>query len=87
MEKYSLSPNWQEKLNIYIKPKEDNVTKDLTDTILRYKSFYVEDKIKEFSQMLSEEEISGEIRNEQLEKIKLLIQMRAKIYKALNRLI
>lgn len=87
MEKYALSPNWKEKLNIYIKPKEDNVSKDVNDTILRYKSFYIEEKIKEFSQLLSGEEISGEIREEQLEKIMILTQMRTKIYKALNRLI
>jgi len=87
MEKYALSPNWKEKLNIYIRPKEDNVFKDVNDTILRYKSFYIEEKIKEFTQLLSGEEISGEIREEQLEKIMLLTQMRAKIYKALNRII
>jgi len=87
MEKYALSPNWKEKLNIYIKPKEDNVSKDVNDTILRYKSFYIEEKIREFTQLLSGEEISGEIREEQLEKIMIMIQMRAKIYKALNRII
>ncbi len=87
MEKYALSPNWKEKLNIYIKPKEDNVSKDVNDTILRYKSFYIEEKIKEFTELLSGEEISGEIREEQLEKIMILTQMRAKIYKALNRII
>lgn len=87
IEKYALSPNWKEKLNIYIKPKEDNVSKDVNDTILRYKSFYIEEKIKEFTQMLTGEEISGTIREEQLEKIMILTQMRAKIYKALNRII
>ncbi|HLV24551.1 MAG TPA: hypothetical protein VKY36_07230, partial [Moheibacter sp.] len=87
IEKYSLSPNWQQKLNIYIKPKEENVPKDLNDTILRYKSFYVEDRIREFTRLLSDAEISGEARNEHLEKIMLLTQMRAKIYQALNRLI
>lgn len=87
IEKYSLSNNWHNKLNIFIKPKEANISKDVTDTILRYKSFYLEDKIKEFSEILNGEEITGEIRNEQLEKIILLTQMRAKIYKALNRII
>lgn len=86
-EKYTLSKNWSEKLGIYIRPKEDNIAKDVTDTILRYKSFYLDDKIKEFSVILQDGEITGELRMEQLEKIKLLTQMRSKIYNALNRVI
>ena len=87
MEKYSLSENWSKKLNIHIKPKEDNISKDITNTILRYKTFYLEDVIKEYSEILKRADISGEIRNEQLEKIMLLTEMRAKIYQALNRVI
>ncbi len=87
MEKYSLSENWQKKLNIHIKAKEENIAKDISDTILRYKTFYLEDVIKDFSEILKSEDISGEVRNEQLEKIMMLTQMRAKIYQALNRVI
>ncbi|MGB6083839.1 DNA primase [Moheibacter sp.] len=87
MEKYSLSENWSKKLNIHIKPKEENISKDITDTILRYKTFYLEDVIKEYSEILKKEDITGEVRNEQLEKIMLLTEMRAKIYQALNRVI
>lgn len=87
MEKYSLSENWSKKLNIHIKPKEDNISKDINDTILRYKSIYLEEVIGEYSQILMQEDISGEVRNEQLEKIMILTEMRAKIFKALNRVI
>src|SRR5690606_5412600 len=87
IEKYSISENWQKKLNIHIKPKEENISKDITDTILRYKTFYLEEVIKEYSEMLKSEDISGELRNEQLEKIMMLTQMRAKIFQALNRVI
>ncbi len=87
MEKYSLSENWKNKLNIHIKAKEENISKDISDTILRYKTFYLDDLIKEFSEILKAEEIDGEIRLEQLEKIMILIETRAKIYKALNRVI
>lgn len=87
MEKYSLSKNWSEKMGIHIKPKEKNIVKDVTDTILRYKSFYLDDKIKEFSSMLKDQEITGELRIEQMEKIILLTQMRSKIFSALNRVI
>src|SRR5690606_35904690 len=51
IEKYSISENWQKKLNIHIKPKEENISKDITDTILRYKTFYLEEVIKEYSEM------------------------------------
>ena len=87
MEKYSISENWEKKLKIFIKPKEENISKDITDTILRYKTFYLEDMIKEYSELLKSTEISGEVRNEQLEKIIILTDMRAKIYQALNRII
>lgn len=87
MEKYSISENWKNKLNIYIKPKEENISKDITDTILRYKTFFLEDVIKEYSEILKGEDISGEVRNEQLEKIMILSDMRAKIFRALNRVI
>lgn len=87
MEKYFISENWEKKLNIFIRPKEENIAKDVTDTILRYKTLYIEDKIKEFAQILQSPELSGEIRNEQLEKIMILTQTRAKIFKALNRVV
>ena len=87
IEKYSLSENWKEKLNIHIKTKEENISKDISDTILRYKTFYLDDLIKEFSETLKMEDIDGEFRLEQLEKIMILIETRAKIYKALNRVI
>lgn len=87
IEKYTLSENWREKMNIHIKTKEANISKDISDTILRYKSFYLDDKIKEFSELLNGAEISGELRQEQLEKIMTLTQMRANIFKALNRII
>ncbi len=87
MEKYSISENWKNKLNIHIKPKEENISKDITDTILRYKTFFLEDVIKEYSEILKGEDISGEVRNEQLEKIMILSDMRAKIFRALNRVI
>ncbi|MBA5629707.1 DNA primase [Moheibacter lacus] len=87
MEKYSISDNWEKKLNIHIKAKEDNISKDISDTILRYKTFYLDDLIKEFSEILKQQEVDGELRMEQLEKIILLTQMRAKIFKALNRVI
>ncbi|MFA7687882.1 MAG: DNA primase [Moheibacter sp.] len=86
-EKYSLSKNWSEKMGIFIKPKEANILKDVNDTILRYKSFYLEDKIKEFSVLLQDDQLAGDARAEQLEKIKLLTQMRSQIYQALNRVI
>lgn len=87
MEKYFISENWEKKLNIFIRPKEENIAKDVTDTILRYKTLYIEDKIKEFAQILQSPDLSGEIRNEQLEKIMILTQTRAKIFNALNRVV
>src|SRR5690606_14828996 len=87
MEKYSLSENWKNKLNIHIKAKEENISKDISDTILRYKTFYLDDLIKEFSETLKMDDIEGEFRMEQLEKIMILIETRSKIYKALNRVI
>lgn len=87
IEKYSISKNWGKKMGIYIKPKEEHIVKDITDTILRYKSFYLDDKIKEFSFVLKDENITGELRMEQLEKIMMLTKMRSKIFAALNRVI
>src|SRR5690606_5884791 len=51
-EKYSLSPNWKDKLNIYIKPKENNISKEIFDVILRFKTFYLDDEIKNCSDLL-----------------------------------
>lgn len=87
MEKYSLSDNWQKKMDIYIKPKEHNIAKDVSDTILRFKSLHLEHIIKEYSEILRGGDISGELRNEQIEKIMILTQTRAEIFKALNRII
>lgn len=87
VDKYTISENWTKKLGIYIKPVELNIAKDVTDTILRYKSIYLEEKIKEYTLLLQDETLTGEARNEQLEKIKILIQTRAQIFQALNRII
>ncbi|MDD3458251.1 MAG: DNA primase [Weeksellaceae bacterium] len=87
IEKYSLSENWQKKLKIYIKSKEENIAKILNDVLLRYKGIFVEDTIREFSELLKEETISGEIRQEQMEKIMKLTEVRARLFKELNRII
>lgn len=87
MEKYTISENWQKRMNIYVRPREENVAKDMSDTILRFKTFYLDDAIKDYSEILKDVEISGEARQEQLEKIMMLTSMRAEIFKALNRII
>jgi DNA primase len=87
IEKYDLSPHWKEKLNIYIKPKEQNVSRELTDVILRFKTFYLEDEIKKYSEILKDEGLTGEARTEQIEKIMTLTQTRSLIFKKLNRVI
>lgn len=87
MEKYFISENWEKKLNIFIAPKEEHISKNIADTILRYKTLYIEDKIKEYAKLLNGEDLSGEVRNEQLEKIMILTQTRARIFKALNRVV
>ena len=87
MEKYTISENWQKKMNIYVRPREENVSKDMNDTILRFKTFYLDDAIKDYSEILKDVEISGEARQEQLEKIMMLTAMRADIFKALNRVV
>lgn len=87
IEKHSISENWEKKLHIYIKSKEENIAKDVTDTILRYKSLYLEDAIKEYSEILKSDDFSGDARREQLEKIMILTNTRAKIFQALNRVV
>lgn len=87
MDKYSVSENWRKKRNIYIKSPAHNIHKNLTDVILRFKTFYLEDEIKKFTQLLEDDEITGELRNEQLQKIMTLIETRKSIYKDLNRVI
>lgn len=87
IEKYTISENWEKKMKIYIRPKEENISKDINDTLLRFKTFYLEDAIKEYSEVVKNAEVSGEIRQEHLEKIMMLTMTRAKIYQALNRII
>lgn len=87
MDKYHLSENWQKKMNIHVQTIESNIAKDVSDTILRFKAIYVEDAIKEFSNILKDDGVVGELRNEQIEKVMKLIQARAAIFKALNRVI
>lgn len=87
MEKYYLSENWEKKLNIFIAPKEEHISKNISDTILRYKTLFLEDKINEYAKLLSGDTLNGEVRNDQLEKIMILTQTRAKIFQALNRVV
>lgn len=87
IEKYTISENWKNKMEIYIKPKELNIAKDVSDTILRFKSLHIENVIKEYTEILKSDDISGDIRTEQLEKIMVLTKTRAEIFKALNRVI
>ena len=87
IEKYSISENWKNKLEIYIRPKEQNIAKDVTDTILRFKSLHIENFIKEYSEILKAEDISGDLRTEHLDKIMKLTKARSDIFKALNRVV
>ena len=87
IEKYSISENWKNKLEIYIKPKEQNIAKDVTDTILRFKSLHIDNFIKEYSEILKAEDISGDLRTEHLDKIMKLTKTRSEIFKALNRVV
>src|SRR5690554_3212119 len=87
IEKYSISENWKNKLEIYIKPKEQNIAKNVTDTILRFKSLHIENFIKEYSEILKAEDISGDLRTEHLDKIMKLTKARSDIFKALNRMV
>lgn len=87
IEKYSLSPNWKNKLNILVSPSEYNVAREVKDVILRFKSFYINDEITKCSVLLKDDEISGTAKQEQIEKIMRLTQMRSRIYKALNRVL
>lgn len=87
IEKYSISPNWKEKLNIYVKPKEYNISKEVLDVILRFKTFYLDDEIIKCSEFLKDDELTGEARNEQLEKVMILTKTRSQIFKKLNRVL
>lgn len=87
IEKYSISENWKNKLEIYIRPKEQNIAKDVTDTILRFKSLHIDNFIKEYSEILKAEDISGDLRTEHLDKIMKLTKTRSEIFKALNRVV
>lgn len=87
IDEHQVSDNWAEKLQIFIRPKEEGVAKSLTDTLLNYKRVYLEETIGQYSEILKDENLSGEARKEQLDKIMKLIQTRAEISKALNRLI
>lgn len=87
IEKYSISPNWKNKLNILIKPTEYNISKEISDIILRFKTIYLEDEIKKFAEFLKDSELDGDVRNEQIDKIMKLTQTRSDINTALNRVV
>lgn len=87
MEKYALSKNWEEKHSIYVKTKEENIWKELEDTVLKYKTFYLDEEIRLFSEMLKGEELEGEARDEHMEKIMKLTALRSEIFKALHRVV
>jgi len=82
-DKYTVSENWKTK-EIYVKPRENEISKKVKDCLLRYKWILLKDIVDSYSSQLVDNEAN---RTEIYDKIMRLIELRHKINKELNRVV
>ena len=84
---YHVSKNWKEKQQIYIKDIEHNIDKEVKDTLLNFKSLYVQNEIKKLLPLTQSSDFEGEVRIEILEKIMRLTKLKNYLNHFLNRVV
>lgn len=87
IEKHSISDNWLKKQGIHTKQFEDSVATDLFDVILRYKSLFVENQIKQLMDSCKDPNITEEERAEILRNVMELTKLKNFINSHLDRII
>ncbi len=84
---YHVSKNWKEKQQIFIKDIEYNIDKEVKDTLLNFKSLYVQNEIKKLLPLTQSSDFEGEVRIEILEKIMHLTKLKNYLNHFLNRVV
>ena len=87
LDKYSISENWKNKQGIHIKSIEESVEKSLFDTLLRFKSLFVENEIKKQMELLKVNEITLEERTTIFNRISELTKIKIFLNRYLDRII
>ncbi|MBR5777746.1 MAG: DNA primase [Bacteroidales bacterium] len=75
---YNVSDNWMERYQIYVPTMDDNLEKDLKQSLLRFKQMKLEERINALSEKLKDEQTDDELtlllhQIAQMKKVKVLI--------------
>ncbi len=84
---YHVSKNWKEKQQIFIKDIEHNVDREVRDTLLNFKSLYIQNQIKNLLPLTQSEDFDGQARVELLEKVMKLTKIKNYLNHFLNRIV
>ena len=84
---YQVSHNWTEKQQIHIKEIEHNVDREVRDTMLNFKSLYIQNQISSLLPLTQSEDFEGQARLEILEKIMKLTKVKNYLNHFLNRIV
>ncbi len=87
LEKHSLSENWTLKQGIHIPKREEFVSKDLFDVLLRYKIIYIDNLIKDLMNQTKNPEIKAEETSQILQQIMHFTGLKNILNQHLNRVI
>lgn len=84
---YHVSKNWKEKQQVFIKDIEHNVDREVRDTLLNFKSLYIQNQIKNLLPLTQSENFDGQARVELLEKVMKLTKIKNYLNHFLNRIV
>ncbi len=87
IEPYQVSRNWTEKQQIFIKEIEFSIDKEVRDTMLNFKSLYIQNEIKTLLNLTQTNDFEGQVRIEILEKIMKLTKVKNYLNHFLNRIV
>ena len=83
---YNVSDNWFTKYHIYVPSYQENLEKDIKQSLLRFKQLKLEDKIKELSEQLKQN-LSDDYMMITLYKIESLKKIKQMICQELSQII
>ena len=87
LDQYSVSENWKNRQGIHVKTIEESVEKSLFDTLLRFKTIFIENEIKKLMDTLKMDIITDETRLEIYQKIGDLTKIKIFLNANLDRII
>lgn len=87
IDNYSISENWLNKQGINTKTKEDSLSKDVFDVLLRFKTLFIEEEIAKLMNQTKEENITDEQRGNLFKQVMELTKLKMFFNKNLDRII